>query len=449
VEWALNAIVKKIILLLVLSLLPLASAQAVTYRVIGEDSQWQGIIELSQPVLVAAGAELSITPGTRIRIATNEVVIRVEGSLQAVGNAAQPIQFETPKGWLGIELYQSEKLNRFEYVEIKAAEVGLTSSLSRFEMKQCRFRDCVTAIKLHRQTNPIIQQCEFSNNQLAIDIGTRSQVLLNGNRFVANTTAVMASHNSSGTLSGNLFADNQQGVHLQHLFPGAISGNRFEKNASAVLCDQTMASPLIVDNRFVENQQGVVCLLASKPQLKKNLFLKNDVALVNNQLGSPQVEQNVFQANTLAIKNERRSAPLIKRNRFEQNELALLCDYLSYPTVKQNNFIANALAVKLGDHQSSAMEQQGSGAGQAQKILAESGKPGKMAIFIPAAGVVDVSNNWWGKALTEASPDIFFARRQEKWVLDDTTGERYLRDQISFNPWLQQPVADAGIAINE
>lgn len=442
-----NVICKKIFLLLGLSLLLLASAHAdgSTYRVIGEDQRWQGLVELSQPILVASGVELTIAPGTRIKIAAKELRIRVEGSLQAVGSAAQPITFETPSGWQGIELYQSEKMNRFEYVQIEAAEVGLTSSLSRFEMRQSRFRDCATAVKLHRQTNLLVEQTEFRGNQLAIDIGTRSQVVLQDNRFIANATAVMASHNSSGSLINNQFIENQQGVHLQHLFPGALTGNSFENNATAILCDQTMASPLIEANRFIGNQQGVVSLLASKPQLRNNLFRNNGVAIVNNQLGSPQVEQNLFQNNLLAIKNERRSTPQIERNRFEKNKLALFCDYLSYPTVKYNNFVDNVLAVKLGDHQSSAMEQQGAGAEQAQKILADSGRPGKMAVFAPSAGVVDVSNNWWGTELLDSNPDIFFARRQEKWVLDDTTGARYLRDRIIFSPWLQQPVADAGI----
>ena len=210
-----------------------------------------------------------------------------------------------------------------------------------------------------------------------------------------------------------------------------------------------MESPLIVENRFVGNEKGIVSLLASKPQVQKNLFRDNDAALVNSQLGSPVVETNLFVENRVAIKSERRSAPRIEHNRFEHNDLALLCDYLSYPTVKQNNFIANAMAVKLGDHQSADMEKQGVADTQLQKNIADSGRQGKMAVFQPAPGVVDVSLNWWDVEVSKAAAQIFFDRSREEWVLDDTTGERYLRDVISFNPSLHQPVADPDINFDE
>lgn len=422
-----------------------ASSDAADYLVLGENQQWQGEVDLARPILVAAGVELTIAPGTRITVATKEIVLRVEGSLQAIGSAARPIEFIAPEGWGGIDLCQTTEPNRLEYIRISAAAVGLSSSHSRFELKQASFRRCVTAIKSQRQSMSLIDNSEFVGNQIAVDIGLRSQVVLLANRFVDNMTAVMASHNSSGELRDNQFINNRQGVYLRHLFPGRLTGNLFEKNAAAILCDQTMASPQIVENRFVANQQGIVSLLASKPLLRRNFFHRNEYALVNSQLGSPHVEQNLFSDNIVAIKNERRSAPVIERNQFEKNKLALFCDYLSYPKVKQNNFIGNLLAVKLGDHQSSAMEGLGGSVEQMQKFLAESGRPGKMAVFDPASGVVDVSDNWWGKELDTAAPEIFFARRQNRWVLDDTTGERYLRDRIDFSPWLQQPVADAGI----
>lgn len=444
--------VNKILPVFCLLLLLFSSAQAadLTYRVIGDTELWQGEVELLQPILVADGAQLTIAPGTQIKIAEKELAIRVEGRLQAVGNAAQPIQFITPSGWHGIELYQSDGLSRFEHVQIGLAEVGLSSSLSRFEMKHCRFSQCATAIKLQRQTNPLIEATEFTANQIALDIGTRSQVVLHNSHFYSNAKAVMASHNSSGQLRGNHFIENQQAVHLQHLFPGEVSGNSFEKNVSAILCDQTMASPRIENNRFFANQQGVVCLLASKPQLRNNHFRNNVVALDNNQLGSPLVEGNLFELNGVAIKSERRSTPQIERNRFENNDLALFCDYLAYPVVKQNNFDGNLLAIKLGDHQSAQMEKLGTSEKQKQTFISETGRPGKLAVFNPAAGVVDVSDNWWGAELNdETAAIIFFDRQQDKWVLDDTTGERYLRDRISFDPWLQQPVADAGIEITE
>lgn len=445
-----NRFATQVIFLLLCLVLPsrYVGAEQPSYQVIGENQQWQGEVVLSRSVLVAAGVELTILPGTRITVAAADVILRVEGGLLALGSAGQPVEFVAPRGWLGIELYQATEMSRLAFIHIDGAKIGLSSSLSRFEMTQSRFRNCTTAIKLLRQSTPTVASSNFEENQIAIDIGTRSQVNLSDNRFYANGTAVMASHNSSGNMDGNRFLENKQAVHLKHFFPGRLSGNVFRGNTAAILCDQTMASPLIADNQFVGNAQGVISLLASKPQIRGNVFRQNQMALLNNQLGSPHITNNNFTQNGIGIKSERRSAPLLERNRFEKNELALFCDYLSYPTIRQNNFIANGLAVRLGNHQSSAMESQGTSDRQMQQFLAESGRSGKLAVFPVATGVVDVSDNWWGKALSDDEPQLFFARRQEKWVLDEPTGVRYLRDRIDYSSWLPHPVADAGVEYN-
>ncbi len=413
------------------------------HLLIDKNQRWQGTVELDRPVLVAVDARLEIAPGARINVTAKKVVLKVEGELEALGSVAQPIRFEAPHGWFGIELQTTEN-SRFEHVQIEGAESGIAASQSRFEVRNSLFSSCKTAIKLDRQSESEIAQNEFVDNQTGIDIGTRSQGVVKENLFKGNAVAVVASHNSTGIVRENRFIANQQGVYVQHLFPGTMNENSFEQNKTAVICDQTMASPLITDNRFVGNEKGIVNLLASKPQVRNNLFHDNDIALVNNQLGSPVVEKNLFVGNRLAIKSERRSAPQIEYNRFLENDLALFCDYLSYPTVKQNNFITNNMAVKLGDHQSADMEKQGAADKQTEKILAASGRQGKPAVFHPASGIVDVSLNWWEPDVEEEIEKFFFDRSQEKWVLDDATGKRYLRDEISFRPRLTKPVTDAG-----
>jgi len=408
-----------------------------TYQVVGTNRTWQGTVQLDDPILVASGVVLRIAPGTRLQVTNPEAMIRVEGTIQMAGTEQQPILIDSVADWRGIELFQTDSVSQFYHVQFTAAKVALSSSISQLEIRRSRFVDCESALKLYRQSAAKISQSEFRGNKTAIEVETRSQLTLTQNRFLTNGTAVVASHNSFGNFNENHFRGNRQAIRLKHLFPGAITNNDFEKNDTGIICDQTMTSPLVEGNRFVANQKGIVSLLASKPQLKNNQFRNNQIALENNQLGSPQVNGNLFQGNRLAIKNERRSAPQVKQNHFENNQLALLCDYLSYPLVKQNNFVDNHLAVKLGNHQSADMDRQGVLAGQVEKAIADSGRLGKMAVFPPTNGVVDVTENWWGKELA-AEPDIFFDRQKEKWVLDDTTGERYLRDQIKFSPWLQQ-----------
>lgn len=434
-----------ILIFLLLTASPLFALEP-TYLVIGENTRWQGEVVLTQPILVAAGTVLEIAPGTKIRSESVDNKIRVEGALLATGTLQQPIVFSTPEKWVGVELTQSTAESRFDYVIFRSATTAISSVLSRFRITHAQFENCDIAVMLHRQSQPLIEETSFVGNRIAIDIEMRSQVVLRRNKFQGNKTAVLASHSSSGEIVANLFIDNELGVRLQHLFPGLIAENRFEKNNQALLCDQTMESPRILNNEFIDNQQGVVTLLASKPLVRNNRFSGNQQALVSNQLGSPRVQQNLFTDNRIAINSERRSAPQVELNLFAGNDLALHCDYLSYPLVKQNNFTQNGLAVKLGEHQSADMEKQGKSQREVQAFLAKSGREGKMAVFAPVSGVVDVRGNWWGENdLDAALQDFFYDRAQSKWVLDDTSGERYLRDRIEFRPWLEAPVVNAGI----
>jgi len=416
-----------------------------TYLVIGENVRWQGEILLSQPILVAAGVQLEIAPGTVISSLARENGIRVEGALLATGTEQQPISFNAPAGWVGIELVQSAIESHFAYVNFRSAATAISSSLSRFRIEHTQFQECDIAVLLHRQSIPTIEKSSFIGNRIAVDIEMRSQAVVRNNLFRDNKTAVQASHNSGGELSGNIFLNNEQGIRLQHLFLGLITDNRFEKNTLALLCDQTMESPQIINNEFIENQQGLVSMLASMPLVKNNRFSRNQQALVNNQLGNPRIEANLFSDNQIAIVSERRSAPQIELNQFVSNELALHCDYLSYPIVRQNNFTDTRMAVRLGDHQSADMEKQGKSQQDVQSFLSESGRQGKMAVFDPVTGVVDMRDNWWGLPAGSALAPLFYDRNQSEWVVDDTSGERYLRDLVEFSPWLKQPVANAGI----
>jgi len=434
-----------VITLVLFSFQPLFAAGP-TYRVVGENQRWQDEIVLNQPILVAAGVQLEIAPGTTVRSISAENVIRVEGALLAKGTEHQPILFSAPAGWVGIELVQSSVASSFSHVQFRGAATAISSSLSRFQLEHASFQDCDIAVKLHRQSVPTIEYSTFVGNRIAVDLEMRSQLVLRNSRFRDNKIAVQASHNSGGELRDNVFQNNEQGIRLQHLFLGVISDNRFEKNVIALLCDQTMESPQITHNQFIENQQGLVSMLASQPLVKKNRFSKNRQALVNNQLGNSRVEENLFDDNQIAIVSERRSAPQIERNQFAGNDLALRCDYLSYPLVRQNNFTGNRLAIKLGDHQSADMEKQGKTQQEVQEFLAGSGRKGKMAIFLPATGVIDVRDNWWGGSPQDSTlKQLFYDRVQSQWVQDDNSGERYLRDLIEYTPWLKNPVVNAGI----
>ncbi len=435
----------KALILLILGLLVPLFSSASTYLVIGAEQTWQGEVRVSQPLLVAAGARLIVQPGTRVKVESPEAEIKVEGTLQVLGSASQPVSFDAPAGWVGIRLTQTMGDNRIEFTEFRAAKSAISSTLSRFRISHTEFADCDTAIKLHRQSQLSVDNTTFSQNRIAIDVEMRSQISVRSSRFEQNETALLASLNSSGEILDNRFLKNQLAIQVKHLFPGRIAQNRFDDNDQGVLCDQTMQSPEIFANSFSHNRQAIISLLASKPVIRQNRFLANQQALFNNQLGSPVVQQNLFAENDIAIRSERRSAPQVERNSFENNLLALHCDYLAYPAVRKNNFRANRMAVKLGEHQSADMERQGVSQEGVEQFLTESGRQGKMAIFTPASGIIDVRDNWWGTAISaDEAESLFFDRSQAKWVVDDNSGVRYLRDQVVYEPWLEKPVNQAG-----
>ena len=77
-----NPFAVQVFFLLFCLLLPssFAGAEQPSYLVIGENQQWQGEVELRRSVLVAAGVELTLLPGTRITVVDKDVILRVEGA---------------------------------------------------------------------------------------------------------------------------------------------------------------------------------------------------------------------------------------------------------------------------------------------------------------------------------------------------------------------------------
>jgi len=67
----------------------------------------------------------------------------------------------------------------------------------------------------------------------------------------------------------------------------------------------------------------------------------------------------------------------------------------------------------------------------------------------PLGDTIDVRENWWGDLasaeLFRPTDNMFYDRRQSPWVVDDLNGQRYLRDQVAYRPWLENPVRDAGL----
>ena len=443
-------------LLFLPALLAVPAAEAATEVLTGV-VHWHGDVTLDNPVRVDSGATLIIDAGTTVRPANPSVWISVAGQIQVAGTAQQPVTFDTPPGWQGIDLAEPTGPSSFDYARFSAAEAAIKSIAAHFTVRHCSFRECGTAIHLVRESDPLIEDCTFEGNGLAVANEMKSNATIRGNLFRGQTkSAIMASHNSRGTIRNNRFERNVQGIALLQRYPDKVLDNTFVDNKLAIYCNQTQDTPQIAGNTFVGNEIALVDFSFAYPAVENNLFTDNKTAIHNDQFGSPRVSLNRFQGNGTAIHNNRKSNPVIRNNRIEQNSLAIYCDYSSYPEVRENNFIANRTAVKLGIYQSADWEKRSGSKSLMQKQSTRHKSQNPLLAQAPTTfpDVIDVSGNWWGEDTTrmieagiDANLEIFYDRHDQPTVTYEDFGpESYTLDVVRYAPWLTAPVTAVGPA---
>jgi parallel beta-helix repeat protein len=418
-------------------------------------NRWSGQVELSESTQVARGATLTIAAGTRVTVKEGTAGISVQGRILIKGTAQAPVLIAGPAGWSGIELIEGEGESLFEYVDFRGGQSAISSIATGFRVANAEFREYDIAIKLLRESFPTIEGSLFIDNGIGVDNEMKSGPTIRNNRFVGHKrSAVLASHNSKGVLSGNHFEKNKQAVALLQKYQDRVIDNTFVGNEVGIYCNQTQSTPLIENNRFIDNGDALVNFSFSYPAIRNNLFRNNKTGVRNDQYGSPLVEQNTFEGNDTALYNYRKSNPKVRNNLFEANELAMFCDYSSYPEVKANNFLDNAMAVKLGIYQSADWEKRSGSKMIMQREAAARQTKNPLLANAPTEfnDFVDVTGNWWGAqtelvsaAGQEGNPAIFHDRKDQPTVVYKGFGpESYQLDRIVYSPWLQEPVAEVG-----
>lgn len=417
--------------------------------------RWDGEIHLERSVSVATGEVLSIAPGSVVRILTPDIKIDVYGEIAASGTATEPVVFYAPLGWKGIELHEGVTVSRFVFTEINGAEIAISSTGANFSISHGTFRACGTAIRLLRESTPLIEGSLFVDNTIGIDSEMKSSATIRRNHFRGHKkTAILLSHNSSGLIEKNRFEQNQLGIDVLQNAPGRITDNRFLGNRTAIHCFQTQSTPDIRGNRFDDNESAIDNSSFSSPPMDDNTFVGNTIAIHNDQLGNGPIRRNLFRNNRTAIFNNRKSSPFIEHNLIEQNDLAIYCDYSSYPRVHHNNFRKNGMAVKLGKYQSGDWERRVGANAPARREASEQGKrnPQVAKAMAEIRDEVDVSNNWWGEdtfrlKLAGAAGNLamFHDRHDQPLVVYEGFGpEHYALDKIRFAPWLTVQVPGSG-----
>lgn len=447
-------LLNRLVLLIALLVLTASSAMALKTLPVGE-TVWQGEVTVDEPVRVPRGSRLVIAAGTVVLVKIPAAQIDVSGTILVKGTVASPVRFESPQGWQGISFVEAEKGSEFSAVLFTSAETAISSIATDFKVVDSVFSDCGFAIKLLRESSPLIEKNRFENNDMAIDNEMRSAPTIKNNIFIGQRkTAILASHNSRGRIADNRFEKNEQGIGLLQTYPDRIENNIFIDNKLALYCNQTKSTPMIKGNRFERNEMALVNYSFAYPAVEDNIFIDNKMAIRNDQYGSPLVKHNLFRGNGTAIYNYRKSNPVVENNLIEKNDLALFCDYSSYPKVKKNNFSDNKMAVELGIYQSADWEKRSGSKKLMQKEALARKSKNQMLSQAPTKFIdrVDVTGNWWGnstkimaKAGADANMPFFYDRIDKEWVTYEGFGpDSYRIDLIVYRPWLEKPVKLAG-----
>jgi len=418
---------------------------------------WSGEIVMEGALRVPPTAELSLQPGTVIRIEKPDAAWKIEGRLRIQGTTDNPVRFETVAGWQGIMIEQGAPPAEIHHAHFSAAETALLLRGAEALVNQAVFRGCALALKAVRESKLNVRESRFLNNEVGIDLELKSRAVIRDTVFSGHGDAALKAANHSVVhIESCRFSENRQGVLGMRKFPGVLRGNRFVGNGQAVVCQRSGEGPALSGNHFEDNDEALVSTTFSRPQLSDNQFVSNRTAITGDQFAGGVFQYNLFEKNDSALRLTRRASPLVNRNIFRDNDVALFCDLGSYPLVRDNNFLGNPLAIKLGALQSAAGALSQGAMVEGERVP-EGAPERKMALQRngPTAGqdYVDARDNWWGAATkTLRSPESFeqptiFFDRDDYPAVDYNEGMAGAGgsvDRVLYDPWRTAPVNDAG-----
>jgi len=175
-------------------------------QVIRHDTVWSGEITVDGVIVVAAGARLTILPGTTVRFAwrdrnrdgIGDGEIRVLGEIRATGTEERPVRFIAAEPGTGPM--------RWSYLMLYAAS-------GRNVIKRCRFSDAFSGVQVHFST-AVIEDCVFSGNNEGLRFG-RADITVQGNRFTGNNIGIRFTRmEGPASIRGNLISRNGTGIFL-------------------------------------------------------------------------------------------------------------------------------------------------------------------------------------------------------------------------------------------
>lgn len=203
-------------------------------------ADWNPYI-ISADVTIQANDQLQIEPGVVI-YSNNESLFQVAGSLQAIGESANPVLFSSTGSWKGIRFNSTNQINILRNCHItKATNTAVFVTSSTVEITENAIFDNFSsssagAIELSNASNVIIQQNFIANNS-------------------SNTsTGGIGCTASSPSIKNNIIVNNQANPAM----PATAGAFVLKNSSNPFILNNTISNNVATNAFFVVNSQPVI-----------------------------------------------------------------------------------------------------------------------------------------------------------------------------------------------
>jgi parallel beta-helix repeat protein len=325
----LGVLVMKIFFLVPMILLPLpaTAAEPLVYRgeqTLWQDTVWSGEVLIDGILTVAPGVTLEIRPGSTIRFTRadsngdgiGEHELFSQGTLLAIGTAAQPIRFtsaaKNPRrgDWGALNMMMAETGNRLEHCVIEFAYRGFHAHFASAVLRDSLLRDNQRGAQF-QESRVVIERCRLFDNSNGLQFrdsevdlidshiarnqwGVRcvySTVRISGCLIEENLINGVNARAGTLTVTGNRIVANRRGLYLQNS-RAVVGGNDLSGNSEhGIFLEEGEA--VVTGNRIAANGRAGVRWLNGSGRLNGNTLLDNGAyALVNDGTGPIDARAN-------------------------------------------------------------------------------------------------------------------------------------------------------------
>gem|GEM_PF-6986277 len=428
-----------------------------------KDSVWSGKIIVEKPLSVPKGVTLTIRPGTVVGFKKDAGLV-VGGVLKAAGKKGLPVSFTSdekepsPGDWTGINFMESGDGTALKHCSVSYAG-AVTVSVCSPAIQDCEITKGSQGIVLARKARPSISGSsirEMSGGGISCQMG--SYPLITGNVIDrCGPYGISSSQDSQPTMKGNTISGCETGVSLAQSVP-PIESNVFKGNKTGLFLSSAGNTILIRNNKFLDNETGLVCQQFSNPLIEKNIISGNKQGLVCFRAASPIIRNNEIYKNGEAVNCIQLCSPKITANNIYGNKRGIYLDLSSYAVINGNNIYSNEIEVELGNMSSDwerRVNNKPARGSQAQNLtMASRGRAmaQRMEDGAHIMGEVDATGNWWGDVTDEMEakgPKANIKSFIDYYDVPTRTYEGYsgiyTQDRINYEGWKKLRIKNAGI----